>query len=55
MNKGNSVTPRRTYSEACQDCEYYPESAEVQAGRNKPCATGNNAPEYFEIPSSFDK
>lgn len=40
MNKGDSVTPRRTYSEACQDCKYYPESAEVQTGRNKPCATG---------------
>ena len=40
MNKGNSVTPRRTYSEACQDCKYYPESTEVQTERNKPCATG---------------
>ncbi|WP_337548617.1 hypothetical protein [Anthropogastromicrobium sp.] len=40
MNKGDSVTPRRTYSEACQECKYYPESAEVQTGRNKPCATG---------------
>lgn len=27
MNKGDSVTPRRTYSEACQECKYYPESA----------------------------
>ena len=40
MNKQNSVTPRRTYSETCQLCEYYPESREVQAGINKPCATG---------------
>lgn len=40
MNKGNSVTPRRTYSEACQECKYYPESVEVQTGLNKPCATG---------------
>lgn len=40
MNKGDSVTPRRTYSEACQDCKYYPESVEVQTGLNKPCATG---------------
>lgn len=40
MNKRNSITPRRTYSETCQLCEYYPESREVQAGINKPCATG---------------
>lgn len=40
MNKGDSVTPRRTYSEACKDCKYYPESIEVQTGQNKPCATG---------------
>ena len=40
MNKGNSVTPRRTYSEACQECKYYPESVDVQTGLTKPCATG---------------
>lgn len=40
MNKGDSVTPRRTYSEACQECNYYPESVEVQTSMNKPCATG---------------
>lgn len=40
LNKGDSVTPRRTYSEACQECKYYPESVEVQTGLNKPCATG---------------
>lgn len=40
MNKENSVTPRRTYSDACQFCEYYPDSYEVQSGINKPCATG---------------
>lgn len=40
MNKENSVTPRRTYSEACQLCEYYPDSYKVHSGINKPCATG---------------
>lgn len=40
MNKKNSVTPRRTYSEACRFCEYYPDSYKVQSGKNKPCATG---------------
>ena len=40
MNKENSITPRRTYSEECQFCEYYPDSYEVQSGINKPCATG---------------
>lgn len=40
MNKVNSVTPRRTYSVACKSCKYYPESREVKAGKNKPCATG---------------
>lgn len=40
MNKKSSVTPRRTYSEACQLCEYYPDSYEVHSGINKPCATG---------------
>ena len=40
MNKENSVTPRRTYSEACQSCQYYPDSIEVKSGQNKPCATG---------------
>ena len=40
MNKGNSITPRRTYSEACQNCRYYPESVDVQTGLDKPCATG---------------
>lgn len=40
MNKGDSVTPMRTYSEACQECKYYPESVEVQTGLNKLCATG---------------
>ena len=40
LNKENSVTPRRTYSDACKDCEYYPESYKVRSGRNKPCATG---------------
>lgn len=40
MNKENSATPRRTYSEACQFCKYYPESNEVRSGLNKPCATG---------------
>ena len=40
MNKENSVTPRRTYSEACKHCEYYPDSYKVHSGINKPCATG---------------
>ena len=40
MNKNNSITPRRTYSEACQECEFYPESIQVQNKLNKPCATG---------------
>ncbi len=40
MNEENSVTPRRTYSEACRYCEYYPESLDVKIGKNKPCATG---------------
>lgn len=40
MNKENSVTPQRTYSNACKFCEYYPESYEVRTGKNKPCATG---------------
>lgn len=40
MNKVNSLTPRRTYSETCQFCEYYPDSYEVRSGKNKPCATG---------------
>lgn len=35
-----TVTPRRTYSEACQLCEYYPDSYKVHSGINKPCATG---------------
>lgn len=40
MNKEKSVTPRRTYSDACQLCQYYPDSYEVQSGKSKPCATG---------------
>lgn len=40
MNRKDSVTPRRTYSEACQNCEFYPDSYEVHEGKNKPCATG---------------
>lgn len=40
MNRENSVTPRRTYGEVCQSCEYYPESPKVKSGINKPCATG---------------
>ena len=40
MNMEKSVTPRRTYSEACQSCQYYPDSLEVKSGQNKPCATG---------------
>lgn len=40
MNKKNSVTPRRTYSDACKFCRYYPESYEVRNGKNSPCATG---------------
>lgn len=40
MNKENSVTPRRTYSEACSGCEYYPESRQVKSREVKPCATG---------------
>lgn len=40
MNKEKSVTPRRTYSEACQSCQYYPDSLDVKSGKNKPCATG---------------
>lgn len=40
MNKSHSVTPRRTYSEACENCEYYPESSGVKSGKKKPCATG---------------
>jgi Molybdenum cofactor biosynthesis enzyme len=40
MNKATSITPRRTYSQACQKCNFYPESAQVKSGLNKPCATG---------------
>lgn len=40
MNKEKSVTPRRTYSKACQSCKYYPNSFEVRSGKNMPCATG---------------
>ena len=40
MNRKDSVTPRRIYSEACQNCEFYPDSYEVHEGKNKPCATG---------------
>lgn len=40
MNKQSSVTPRRTYSSACQCCKYFPESYEVKKGIEKPCATG---------------
>lgn len=40
MNGSQSVTPRRTYSEACKFCEFYPDSPKVKNGKNKPCATG---------------
>lgn len=40
MNMKNSVTPRRTYSNECKVCEYYPESPEVRMRENLPCATG---------------
>lgn len=40
MNKSSSVTPRRTYGEACKKCDYYPESEQVKSGEKKPCATG---------------
>lgn len=40
MNTEKSVTPRRTYSAACQSCRYYPASLNVQSGECKPCATG---------------
>lgn len=40
LNQENSVTPRRTYSQACQSCYFYPQSVQVQNGDNTPCATG---------------
>lgn len=40
MNKENSVTPRRTYSDACNGCPYHPDSYQIISGENKPCATG---------------
>lgn len=40
MNREKSVTPRRTYSESCDGCPYYPESRQVKFGKVKPCATG---------------
>lgn len=40
LNNMNSVTPRRTYSDACKLCRYYPESYDVKRGKSKPCATG---------------
>lgn len=40
MNRSDSVTPRRTYSEACLNCDFYPESYKVHKGNKKPCATG---------------
>lgn len=40
LNQENSVTPRRTYSQACQSCYFYPQSVQVHDGDNTPCATG---------------
>ena len=35
-----TITPRRTFSEFCKTCEFYPESESVKEKRKKPCATG---------------
>ena len=40
MNREKSVTPRRTYGEVCQTCDFYPDSYLVKSGNVKPCATG---------------
>lgn len=40
MNNEGSVTPRRTYSEKCKMCKFYPESYLVNEGNVMPCATG---------------
>lgn len=38
-NSSNSITPRRTFSEFCKNCKYYPSSKKEENGL-KPCATG---------------
>lgn len=35
-----SITPRRTFSEFCEPCKYFPDSDSVKRGLNSPCATG---------------
>lgn len=39
-NSPDSITPRRTFSEFCHSCKYFPNSTEVFNEENKPCATG---------------
>lgn len=40
MNMTTSITPRRTYSQVCKKCKFYPDSELVKSGAVKPCATG---------------
>ena len=40
-NTADSLTPTRTYSSMCKDCNYYPKSQAIKRGEIKrPCATG---------------
>lgn len=39
-NTFDSITPRRTFSDFCKSCKYYPDSEQVKKGLLKPCATG---------------
>lgn len=38
-NSSLSITPRRTFSDFCKKCKYYPENAKMYP-ESKPCATG---------------
>lgn len=39
-NTNDSITPRRTFSDFCRSCKYFPDSNEVKNGSVKACATG---------------
>lgn len=39
-NSATSITPRRTFSEFCASCKYFPTSEKVRKEEVQPCATG---------------
>lgn len=39
-NTTTSITPRRTFSNSCRICPFFPDSPNIKAGKEKPCATG---------------